>query len=468
MIVPNILAAGCMGTVVALVTLTASHRDLDLDVLEQLSSGAHSVGSAVLEASPRITGCVVLATCNRFELYLETDGDESTTPLAAAAEAVAACSGLPSSHVEGSLQVRHGAEVARHLFSVASGLESMVVGEREVAGQVRRALAVARSQGTTSPTLERLFQTASRTSRAVGSRTGLGGTGRSVVGVALDLAAQELGRHGVDLSTSRVLLVGTGSYAGACVTALRARGCQDIAVHSPSGRAADFAADRGLVAVAPQGFADRLARTDVVVSCSGAIGPVIDAAMVATARARSAGGDGRPLPVVLVDLALRHDIDPEVGDLPGVLLIDLAAVQRHAPSAVTPAVEAGRRIVARRAADFEAGISEQALAPAVVALRSYVQDALVAEVARARAAVLARGGDEAEVARVERSLRRFAAALLHTPAVRARDHARLGRHDEYRAGLHALFGLEIPPAPAGPPAPAVPPAGPPAVPPAPS
>ena len=432
----------------ALLTLTASHRDLDLDVLEQLSSGAHSVGSAVVSASPEITGCVVLATCNRFELYLDTsrwsptggaDGASVSAVQVAATGAVAAASGLALDDVAGSLQVREGAEVARHLFAVASGLESMVVGEREVAGQVRRALALARSQGTTSPTLERLFQSASRTSRAVGSRTGLGSTGRSVVGVALDIAAHELAEHGLELSAARVLLVGTGSYAGASLTALRARGVHDVAVHSPSGRAREFATDRGLEAVEPGRLDEQLALADLVVSCSGARGPVIDAAMVAGARARSAAGaDGRARPLVLVDLALRHDIDPTVAHVRGVRLVDLAAVQEHSPAMVQPAVDAGIDIVADSAAEFEAALAEQSLVPAVIALREHVEKALEAEVERARS----RGPAESEA--VERSLRRFAAALLHTPAVRAREHARAGRHLEYRAGLEALFGLDVP------------------------
>lgn len=434
----------------ALLTLTASHRDLDLDVLEQLSSGAHSVVSAVMAADPEITGCVVLATCNRFELYVDTAGEDdpadgataSPGAQAAVTQAVAEASGLALRDVAGSLQVRTGTQVALHLFSVASGLESMVVGEREVAGQVRRALAVARSQGTTSPTLERLFQTASRTSRAVGSRTGLGSTGRSVVGVALDIAAQEIGRHGLDLPGARVLLVGTGSYAGASLTALRARGAHDVAVHSPSGRAREFAADRGLEAIEPGDLVEQLARADLVVSCSGARGPVIDAAMVAGARLRSASeGDGRPRPIVLVDLALRHDIDPTVAQVPGVRLVDLAAVKEHSPATVQPAMEAGLQIVEESAAEFEAGLAEQSIVPAVVALREHVELVLEAEVDRARM----RGASAEEVAAVERSLRRFSAAVLHIPAVRAREHARTGRHLEYRAGLEAVFGLEVPP-----------------------
>lgn len=438
----------------ALLTLTASHRDLDLDVLEQLSSGAHSVGATVVADSPAITGCVVLATCNRFEVYVDTGpaavGSPAAGPAPSQAEVVAAtvaaiarASGLSEADVAASLQASSGPAVAQHLFAVASGLDSMVVGEREVSGQVRRALATARAQGTTSPRLERLFQVASRTSRAVGSRTGLAGTGRSVVGVALDLATHELAGHDLDLVHARVLLVGTGSYAGASLTALRARGASDIVVHSPSGRAADFAADRGLATVAPGTLADELATADVVVSCSGALGPVIDAEMVASARRASTGVDGRARPVVLVDLALRHDIEPRVGALPGVRLIDLAAVQHHSPATVTPAVDAGRLIVAERAAAFERELAERVLVPEVVALRSHVGQALEAEIDRVRALARAGRADPASVERVERSLRRFAATVLHTPSVQARDHARAGRHAEYRAGLDALFGIEV-------------------------
>ncbi|WP_225752651.1 glutamyl-tRNA reductase [Actinotalea sp. Marseille-Q4924] len=495
-----------------LLSLSASHRDLDLDVLEQLSSGAHSVGTSVVADSPAITGCVVLATCNRFELYLDTDiprpaddgapvtlravepltagrpGDPAAEPAAdgtgpsavipappavgaarpapeaesladrahraAIADAardvmtvVARTSGLDPDAVAESLQLAVGPAVSRHLFAVASGLDSMVVGEREVAGQVRRALQTARALGTTSSTLERLFQSASRTSRAVGSRTGLGGTGRSVVGVALDLVAQD-----VDLRRSSVLLIGTGSYAGASLTALRTRGVHDVAVYSPSGRAHGFATDRGARAVEVGGLPAALAEADVVVSCSGALGPVVDVPLVKAAReahvregtsgaqpreggAHAAEAPARPR--VLVDLALAHDVDPAVATVPGVRLVDLATIQANAPAAVSREVVRGRRIVDEHAAEFEATLAEQTLVPAVVALRRHVEQAMAAELHRVRA------GDPETAAAVERSLRRFAASVLHVPAVRAREHARLGRHEEYRDGLEALFGLQV-------------------------
>ena len=169
-----------------LLTLSASHHDLDLDVLEQLASGAQSVGPAVV-ADAALDGCVVLATCNRFELYLDAVDGRAEVAAKAAADAVAHATGLPPDDVAHALRPRTGMfPVAQHLFGVASGLDSMVVGEREVAGQVRRALTSARAQGTTSSDLERLFQWASRTSRAVGAGTSLGSSGRSVVAVALD------------------------------------------------------------------------------------------------------------------------------------------------------------------------------------------------------------------------------------------------------------------------------------------
>src|SRR3712207_2599893 len=156
-------------------SLIASHRDLDLDVLERLSAGAHSVGRTVAASGAAPAGVVVLATCNRFEVYLEVErAEDAPAAVAATTDVIAHASGIPARDVAANLGVLQGPQVPAHLFSVASGLESMVVGEREITGQVRRALATAREEGTTSSGLERLFQTASRASRDVGTRTGLG------------------------------------------------------------------------------------------------------------------------------------------------------------------------------------------------------------------------------------------------------------------------------------------------------
>ena len=154
---------------------------------------------------------------------------------------------------------------------------------------------------------------------------------------------------------------------------------------------------------------------------------------------------------MLVDHALRHDVAPAVAAVPGVTLVDLAAVQRNAPTSVVPAMQAAAAIVHEQAAGFEAGLAELAAVPAVVALRDHVERVLEAEVERARTAarsraVAADGGAvvDGEADLTERSLRRFAAAVLHTPAVRARRYARDGHAEEYRDALKALFDLDPP------------------------
>ncbi len=398
----------------ALLTLTASHHDVDLDLLERLTA-AGTAGSAVA-ADASITGCVVLATCNRFELYL--DSRDPGVARKAAVQAVAEAAGLALDEVAGTLRSLEGDRpVAEHLFAVTSGLESMVVGEREITGQVRRALDAARADGTTTTALERLFQTASRASRAVVARTGLGRT-RSLVSVALELAAQE-----APLVGARVLLVGTGSYARTAVTALRAQHVGRIVVHSASGRAGELAEALDLDVAGP--LTEELAAADVVVGCSGTAGHVIEVADVRAAMARSGG------PAVLVDLALRHDIDPAVREL-GLPLVDLATVRRHVE---LPEVARARDVVAQEAAEFAAALAEAEVVPAVVALRSRVHELLEEEIGRAPAAA---------APEVEAALRHFAARLLHGPVVRAREEARAGHADAYRDAVETLLGVEVP------------------------
>lgn len=411
-----------------LLALSASHHDLDLDVLEQLSSGADSVGPAAVTESC-LDGCVVLATCNRFELYLDAVDGREDVALKTAVDAVAQATGLPADDVAHALRPRSGMfAVAQHLFGVASGLDSMVVGEREVAGQVRRALASAREDGTTSSDLERLFQWASRASRAVGAGTALGASGRSVVAVALDLAGDALAPDAEPadaLAGRRALVVGTGTYARAVLSALERRGVRDVAVYSPSGRAAELAAARGVAAVPDGGLVPALATADVVVTASGAVGPVLGPDDVRAARP-----DGRP--VAIVDLALRHDVDPAVADVPGVTLVDLGTVQQHAGYAA-PEVADGWQIVAEHAARFTDTLSDRDVVPAVVALRTYVHDVLDDELRRGRISA----------PETERALRRFAGRLLHTSAVRARAHARRGTGAAYREAVETLLGVEL-------------------------
>ena len=172
---------------------------------------------------------------------------------------------------------RVGSAVVQHLCAVASGLESMVVGEDEIAGQVRACLATSQQERTTTPTLERLLQRALATSKAVTNSTGLGAAGRSIVSVGLDLIE---GRHG-PLAGSTALVLGTGSYARVVIAALNRRGCTDISVFSSSGRAAQFAATHDVNAVELADLVAAIGHSALVAACSGAPHYLLDEALLA-------------------------------------------------------------------------------------------------------------------------------------------------------------------------------------------
>ncbi|MFD7309518.1 glutamyl-tRNA reductase [Promicromonospora sp. NPDC059942] len=459
-----------------LLSLTASHRELDLDALERLSTGSSSVGRVVVGTCGPVAGAVVISTCNRFELYLDVDaplsGDSVRHATRHVAELVAHASGVTGDVAARSFTVRTGPEVTEHLFAVASGLDAMVVGEREIAGQVKRSLAIAREQETTSKTLELLFQTASRTSKRVGTDTELGAAGRSVVALALDLAESEL----PPWDGARAVLIGTGSYAGASVAALRARGCEDISVYSQSGRAEAFAESHGVRPV--DSLVEALADADIVVSCSGArgralaaradgdlagteelgaivagnfggqttlphglsgeagpeasLGHVLDAAAVVRARERAAdraGDEPEPRPLVILDLALHRDVDPLVADVEGVLLYDLATLKAHAPAVAHDVVAQAQGIVDSAARRFEETRLGREADAAVVALLDEAEVRVVAEVDAAVARLtdeLALHGEpapeESDVDVIARDVRKRVHAELHDKivAVRAR------------------------------------------------
>ena len=164
-----------------LICLTASHQNASFDLLEKLSIGAPSAASTLVDGSDFVSGAVVLATCNRFEAYLDVDEPltaASAVAVEATIETMSDASGVDPDALRSSVRVITGDEVVEHLFAVSAGLESVVVGEDEISGQVRRSLEQARTRGTTSSDLERLFQKASHTSRGVKNRTNVGGAGR--------------------------------------------------------------------------------------------------------------------------------------------------------------------------------------------------------------------------------------------------------------------------------------------------
>lgn len=327
---------------------------------------------------------------------------------------------------------------------MSAGLESVAIGEGEIAGQVRRSLERAREAGTTSSELERLFQRASQTSRGVKNATSLSTAGRSLVRLGLDLAESRI----ADWSSARVLLIGTGAYAGASLAALRERGVTEVAVYSPSGRARGFAESHQVRPVFAENFPRETADATVVITCTTADGAVLDAQVLRAgrialgARLPALTWDDTPgCPIsegasqVIIDLGLPRNVHPDVAEVSGVELIDLETIRVHAPMHELLADQQARQLVDRAATKFARVAAEQRLAAEVVALRGAATEILHSEIDRI-------SGKDVD-GLTESALRHLMARLLHEPTVRARAYARAGQTERYRDALDTLFGIRL-------------------------
>jgi len=391
--------------------LSSNHRNASLDVLESLSEVAPAATTELVSTNDFVAGAVVVATCNRFEAYLDVEEPltaASAVTVCSLLESLSERSGVSVETLHSSITVHEGADAAAHLFAVTSGLESVVVGEAEISGQVSRALDQARLDGTTTRDLERLFQRATHTSRGIKNSTAIGGSGKSLVRLALELASSRV----ADWSTTRVLVVGTGRYAVTTVNALRDKGALDLRVFSPSGRDAAFALKHSLTQ--SEDF-----DVDVIVTCTVS-------AVLGTERFSAA------TKCLVLDLGLPRNVDPAVGHLDGIDLLDLETISLHAPLEELNAHADARDLVRTAAHEFAA---ESQAEPAIVALRTHHFALLEAEIARATA----RGAGEETIS----ALRHLGGVLLHGPSVRAREFAADGRAAEFDAALGALYNIPV-------------------------
>lgn len=399
-----------------LLCVSASHHHTPLDTLARMHERAGGVAADLIAAHESVRGAVVVATCNRFEIYADVD-DEAQVTADRARDAVLT---TLQDRLDDEVHVLHrtaaihvGDDVVHHLFSVSVGLESMVIGEEEISGQVQRALATARVQGTASPRLEQLFQRASKAARHARSRTDLVAAGRSLARVALDMVESRI----VDFQDVPVLVVGTGSYAATTIAHLRARGADRIHVYSATGRAAQFAAKYGIVPESD--LRDAIAGARVVITCTSRYTVGVDDLTDA-------------LPRMVVDLGLPRNVDPAVGDLPGIDLIDLELIGRH--SQLPDLSGAGVR--AAISSEAQAFAAEQRATPAVVAVRSHIDGLLQRELDRQRSLGTL---DPA----VESALRHFTGMLTHAPSERARAAAAQGEIDAFEQAITRLFGVQV-------------------------
>jgi glutamyl-tRNA reductase len=421
-----------------------SYRTAPIAFLERVTLDGAAARALETELVRRehVAEAVVLSTCNRLEVY--ADVSKFHGGVDDVCEALAAATGVEVGDLTDHLYVHYEAAAVAHLFAVACGLESMAVGEQQILGQVRAALRAGQAGGSAGRVLGTLLQRALHVGKRAHSETGLDRAGRSLVEAGLDAAATVVG----PLSGAAVLVVGAGTMSGLAVATLQRAGVRDLTLANRTReRALRLAEPAGARVVDMAGLADALAAADVVVSCTGAVGHVLGAPLVATAAARRAGR-----PQAYIDLALPRDVDPAAAGVPGVSVVDLETLGRElavaAPGsaqasgagAVRTAVQQARALVDLEVAAHLTAQRAQAVAPTVVALRARARAVVQAELARLEARV---GDLDPDVrAELERTVHRVVEKLLHTPTVRVKELALGPGGDAYADALRELFDLD--------------------------
>ncbi|MGW5262001.1 glutamyl-tRNA reductase [Microbispora sp. NPDC004025] len=409
-----------------------SHRTTPVALLERVTVSGDALVKLLhdVQADENVSEALVVSTCNRVEVYAVVDRFHGG--VTAVTNMLAAHSGLPQEMLARHLYVHYEDRAVQHLFAVACGLESMVIGEGQILGQIRGALRLAQEEGTAGTTLNELAQHALRVGKRAHADTGIDRAGASLVGVGLTLAERVLG----PITGRRALVVGAGSMSALSAATLSRAGVTDIVIanrtleraerlaETVGGRAADLA-----------DVPAELAEADLVISCVGAGTRTITPEMI---------GD-RARPLFLLDLALPHDVDPGVRALPGVTLVDLESMQQDGVGDVSDGGRAEaicevRRIVAEEVTAYLDAARAAVVTPTVVALRSKAAGVVEAEMGR----LLSRLPDIDGRMRDEitQTVRRVVDKLLHEPTVRVKRLAASPGGDQYAEALRELFDLD--------------------------
>ena len=416
-----------------------SHRSAPVELLERVAVGAQVVPQLLDEMvrGSHVTEVVMLSTCNRIEVYAVVDAFHGG--LADVSAVLGTHAGLPLPELTGRLYVHYAGSAVQHLFAVAAGLDSMVIGEAQILGQLRAAYAAADAAGTVGRTLHELLQQALRVGKRVHARTGIDAAGASVVSEALAAAAAALAR---DLTGVRAVVLGAGAMGALAAAQLRRGGVAEVVVLNRSweraGRLAHNVRRTGTQArtAALSALPDELAVADVLVTCTGALGTIVPTEVVAAAVT---GRSGRPL--VVCDLGLPRDVDPDVAELPGVTVVDLATLQeRLVLRAPGEAVAEAQELVAEEAQAFFVAQRSAEVTPTLTALRRRASDVVDAELLRLSGRLP--GLDPQVREEVTRTVRRVVHKLLHTPTVQVKRLAGGPDGTSYARALCELFELD--------------------------
>lgn len=412
----------------SVVVVGLSHRTAPVSVLERAAVPGDDVRKTLeeLHRTEVVSEVLLLSTCNRIEVY--ADVARFHPAVAEISSVLARHAGLAVADLSDHLYVHFAEAAAEHIFTVASGLDSMVIGESQILGQLRNAYALGTELGTVGSVLHDLAQSALRVGKRVHSDTGIDRAGASIVSVALDRAASVLG----SLPGQRALIVGAGSMGALVGATLRRRGVTDIVVanRSPE-RAARLAAAVDGRAAPLTDLAQEIGSSDLLISSTGSTGLVVEADLIAPRASR---------PLVVLDLALPRDVDPAVAVTPGVTYVDLGALRTAGAMVSDDEVAAATAIVGAELSDYLAEQQRLAVAPTVTALRARANQVIDAELARLDGRLP--GIDPAARREVADAVRRAVEKVLHAPTVRVKELASTPGGDQYAAALRELFDLD--------------------------
>ena len=423
----------------SLLAVGVSHQTAPVALLEQFAMAADDRVKALHElvAGDHVSEALVLATCNRIEVFAEVERFHGG--VADVSRVLARQAGATVEELSPYVTVHYEDQAVAHLFTVAAGLDSMVVGETQVLGQLRAAYALAREQGTVGRALHPVAQRALRVGKRVHTETGIDRAGASLVSVALDRAEDRIG----SLDGRRVLVVGAGSMGSLAATTLARRGADVVVSTRTETHAARLADSLGGRAAPLSDLPAELAAADLLLTCTGATGLVVGADVVAGAMT------GRSRPLAVVDLALPRDVDPAVAALPDVHVVDLALLQgerastpgRPTAGVAADDIAAAHALVEAETALLRAERQAAEVAPTVSALRSQAADVVDAELLRLSTRLP--DLDARARAEIARTVRRVVDKLLHEPTVRVKELAAVPGDTDYAGALRALFGLGI-------------------------